>query len=60
VNDGSSATLMSDLYRGIANGGAPSAALREAKLDMIHSGRVWRKPWYWAPFQLYTVGASVD
>ena len=30
------------------------AALRSAKLAMIHSDGVFRKPLYWAPFQLYS------
>ena len=54
VNDRSTPSLMASLYAGIARGDNPAEALRAAKLEMIHSGNVWRKPWYWGPFALYT------
>ena len=28
--------------------------LRAAKLSLLHSKSAFRKPFYWAPFQLYT------
>jgi CHAT domain-containing protein len=31
----------------------PDAALRDAKLALLHSGGVYRRPFYWAPFELY-------
>jgi len=31
----------------------PASALRAAKLTLLHSDSVFRKPFYWAPFQLY-------
>jgi CHAT domain-containing protein len=55
VNDQSTAALMDVLYRELAAGKAPAAALRAAKLSLIESPRNLRKPYYWAPFQLYTV-----
>jgi CHAT domain-containing protein len=53
VNDLSTPRLMNDLYDGLARGSTPADALRSAKLSMIHRGGVFRKPFYWAPFQLY-------
>jgi CHAT domain-containing protein len=55
VNDQSTAGLMDVLYRELAAGRRPSDALRAAKLAMIESRGNLRKPYYWAPFQLYTV-----
>jgi CHAT domain-containing protein len=37
----------------MADGAAPAVALREAKLALMKSGSP--KPYYWAPFQLFTV-----
>ena len=53
VSDMSTPQLMGDLYAGISKGDSPEAALRKAKLTMIHSASAYRKPFYWAPFQLY-------
>ena len=55
VNDQSTAILMDVLYRELAAGKAPAAALRAAKLSLIASSGNLRKPYYWAPFQVYTV-----
>jgi CHAT domain-containing protein/lipopolysaccharide biosynthesis regulator YciM len=55
VNDQSTAVLMKELYRELAAGKSPEAALRDAKLSLIASTGNLRKPYYWAPFQLYTV-----
>ncbi len=54
VSDQSAPQMMADLYRGLNSGLAPNTALRQAKLDMLHSGKEFRKPFYWAPLQLYT------
>ncbi len=54
VSDVSTPMLMDRLYGELANGSRPDAALRTAKLAMIHSEGVFRKPLYWAPFQLYS------
>ncbi len=55
VNDQSTAALMDVLYREMAAGKSPAAALRAAKLSLIASPGNLRKPYYWAPFQLYTI-----
>lgn len=54
VSDVSTPQLMDQLYDGLKKGQSPEAALRSAKLALLHSGGVFRKPFYWAPFQLYT------
>jgi CHAT domain-containing protein/tetratricopeptide (TPR) repeat protein len=54
VNDRSTLLLMSDLYRHIAAGAPVAEALRSSKLALIHGGGSYAKPFYWAPFQLYT------
>ncbi|MFZ0420142.1 MAG: CHAT domain-containing protein [Candidatus Sulfotelmatobacter sp.] len=54
VNDASTANLMGHVYDGLKRGRPPDAALRAAKLALLHSDDVLRKPFYWAPFQLYT------
>ena len=54
VSDSSTPQLMDQLYAGLGEGRPPAEALRAAKLAMLHSDSVFRKPFYWAPFQLYT------
>ena len=54
VSDSSTPQLMDQLYDGLGEGRPPAEALRAAKLAMLHSDGVFRKPFYWAPFQLYT------
>ncbi len=54
VNDASTPKLMDRLYAELQNGVGPDAALRTAKLSLIHSGSVYRKPLYWGAFQLYS------
>jgi CHAT domain-containing protein len=49
--------LMDSLYRELRDGKDPASALRLAKLSLLHSANpnsVFRKPFYWAPFQLYS------
>jgi CHAT domain-containing protein len=53
ADDASTALLMDRLYAELTSGGAPDAALRAAKLALIHSTNVYRKPFYWGVFQLY-------
>jgi CHAT domain-containing protein len=55
VNDQSTAALMDVLYREMAAGKTASEALRAAKLSLLASSGNLRKPYYWAPFQLYTM-----
>ena len=53
VNDASTPLLMDRLYSEIQSGSRPDVALRTAKLSLIHSQGVYRKPLYWGAFQLY-------
>ncbi|HKW65096.1 MAG TPA: CHAT domain-containing protein [Candidatus Acidoferrum sp.] len=56
VSDASTPQLMDTLYGELSQGKDPAAALRDAKLTLLHSAdtkSVFRKPFYWAPFQLY-------
>ena len=56
VSDASStARLMDALYADLDRGADPATALRDAKLFILksNSDTVFRKPFYWAPFQLY-------
>jgi len=52
VSDASTPQLMDELYDELKKGRTPRAALRSAKLSLLHSDG-FRKPFYWAPFQLY-------
>lgn len=53
ANDVSTPKLMDAMYSGIDRGDDPSTALRNAKLALLHSDSIYRRPFYWAPFQLY-------
>jgi len=53
ASDESTPQLMDDLYGGLGQGLSPSAALRQAKLGLLHSQGKFREPFYWAPFQIY-------
>ena len=53
VGDTSSSQLVEKLYDALASGIKPAAALREAKLALLHSNGPYRKPYYWAPYQTY-------
>ena len=54
VSDRSTSQLMGQFYSEIRKGRGPDEALRTAKLSLLHSNSIYRKPIYWAPFQLYT------
>lgn len=54
VSDESTPRLMNSLYAGIAAGKAPAEALREAKLELLHSQGRYRLPFYWAAFEIYS------
>ncbi len=54
VSDASTPALMDELYGELKQGKSPGQALRSAKLSLLHSDGAFRKPFYWAPFQLYT------
>jgi CHAT domain-containing protein len=47
---------MDELYRGLRRGLGPADALRAAKLAFLRSDRAYRKPFYWAPFVIFTRG----
>ncbi len=53
ADDAATPLLMDRMYGELQAGAAPDAALRTAKLSLIHSSSVYRKPLYWAAFQLY-------
>jgi len=55
VSDVSAPQFMDSLYAELTRGKDPATALRDAKLAMLHANAntVFRKPFYWAPFELY-------
>ncbi len=56
VSDSSTPQFMDTFYGELAKGKDPASALRAAKLSLLHSAdtqSVFKKPYYWAPFQLY-------
>jgi CHAT domain-containing protein len=53
ANDESTTELMGRFYQGVENHRTYATALRDAKLSMLQSK--YRKPYYWAPFQLYSL-----
>ena len=54
ASDDSTPHLMDTMYQAIEQGQSPASALRAAKLSLLHSHTIYQKPFYWAPFQLYT------
>src|ERR1700761_1121304 len=54
ASDRSTAQLMDVLYQRLEAGDTPGTALRQAKLTLLHSTSSFRKPFYWAPFQMYS------
>jgi CHAT domain-containing protein len=55
ASDISTEKLMARFYEELDSGASPAAALRTAKLALLH-GNELNSPFYWAPFQLYTQG----
>jgi CHAT domain-containing protein len=53
VTDASTEQLMDRFYAELDKGATPDAALRIAKLSLLHDS-AYHDPFYWAPFQLYT------
>jgi CHAT domain-containing protein len=53
ADDASTPLLMDRLYSELRKGKTPDVALRDAKLMLLHSANVYRKPFYWGAFQLY-------
>ena len=54
ATDDSTPRLMDTLYQGLEDGQTPASALRRAKLTVLHAPGKFRRPYYWAPFQIYT------
>ena len=54
VSEESAPRLMGSLYEGLEAGQTPAEALRKAKLALLHSRGEFRKPFFWAPLQIYT------
>jgi CHAT domain-containing protein/tetratricopeptide (TPR) repeat protein len=52
ATDASTEQLMNRFYDELDKGATPDAALRTAKLFLLHDTN-FRNPFYWAPFQLY-------
>jgi CHAT domain-containing protein len=46
--------LMNDFYNGLKAGKSPADALRAAKIQMLRSGGMNARPYYWASLQLYS------
>ena len=56
VSEASTPQLMDAFYGELFQDKDPATALRDAKLKLLHSrdaDSVFKKPFYWAPFQLY-------
>jgi CHAT domain-containing protein len=54
VSDNSTPELMDAMYAKLQQGRDPAVALRDAQLAMLHSGSVYRRPFYWGAFQVYS------
>lgn len=52
ATDNSTEPLMDKFYDELQKGKSPDAALRAAKLSLLHNS-AFHNPFYWAPFQLY-------
>ena len=53
VNDRSTSEMMNQLYDEMNKGKSPEVALRDAKLAFVHAHTPYRRPFYWAAFQIY-------
>jgi CHAT domain-containing protein len=53
VSDSATSKVMDHMYASLAKGRDHADALREAKLELVHSGGKYSRPYYWAPFILY-------
>ena len=53
VDDASTPQLMDDFYGGLTSGKNAADALRAAKINMLHTGGLNARPYYWASLQLY-------
>jgi CHAT domain-containing protein/Flp pilus assembly protein TadD len=57
VSDTSASQILDEFYGELKNGKSPGAALRAAKLSLLHKAD-FRSPFYWAAFQLYSGSAN--
>lgn len=54
VDDRAATETMGRFYDALAAGEPPASALRSAKLSLMRSSPVYRKPLYWAAFETFT------
>ena len=54
VDDAATAQLMASVYGALAHGAPPAEALRHAKLAMLKSDSVYRRPYYWGAFEVFS------
>jgi CHAT domain-containing protein/tetratricopeptide (TPR) repeat protein len=54
VDDAAAPQVMEEFYKEWRADGNPAAALRNAKLKLLHTGGVFSKPYYWGPFEIFT------
>jgi len=54
VSNASTPQMMDEMYKNLSAGQDPATALRNAKLTLVHSSGNYRRPFYWAPFLLYS------
>jgi CHAT domain-containing protein len=54
VDDSAAPLLMKEFYQEWRGGRDPAGALRGAKLQLMHSGGAFRKPYYWGAFEVFT------
>jgi CHAT domain-containing protein len=54
ADDEVTAELMGEFYRRLGAGSTPAAALRLAKLKLLHSKGPNQRPYYWGPFEIFT------
>jgi len=54
VDDRSTSQLMAKLYGDLSRGSNPAAALRDAQISLQKSESAFHKPYYWAPFEVFT------
>ena len=54
IDDAATPELMGQFYDELGKGASAAKALRCAKLRMLNSGSLYKRPYYWASLQLYT------
>jgi CHAT domain-containing protein len=54
VDDAATSKIMGYLYEGLSQGATPAGALRHAKLQLLRSESLYRKPYFWGPFPIFT------